>query len=134
LKNNLLKLKKESIVDSRFKLLAADFQDQIDDLKSKVVTLESSKTNSKDDVLHAIKKRQTHEMVQEPGKVKGIPSSCTDLKLLGHKLNGVYLIKTSRPDQGIKVEAVFCDFQSSTSVSGKKKQYLIIHVSSISIV
>jgi len=59
-----------------------------------------------------------NEKVQEPGKVKGIPTSCGDLQLLGHTLNGVFLIKTSLPDQGMKLEAVFCDFQSPGNVSG----------------
>ena len=58
-------------------------------------------------------------MVQEPAKIKGIPTSCMDLKLLGHTLNGVYLIKTSLPNQAFKIESVFCDFQSpAASVPG----------------
>ena len=118
---------KESIVDSRFRQLAANFQHQIDDLRNKVVALESSKATSNDKIRHGIQKRQTNnEMVQESAKVKGMPSSCMDLKLLGHKFNGLYLIKTSRPDRGAKVEAVFCDFQSSASVPGISIKIFII--------
>lgn len=152
------------MVDSRFKLLAVDFQDQIDDLKGKVGRLEASKTIADDRHHHGIQKRQTNssnsirkvcensssfctyfhpdhpdagrsrgnhtptvpnEMMQKPAKqmngtttsdystsatatneivhdastrVEGIPTSCKDLLLFGHKLNGVYLIKASRRD------------------------------------
>jgi len=58
-----LKLKQENIVDSRFKLLAADFQDQINDLKGKFVVLEVSKNPNKGvfegHYQHEIKKRHT---------------------------------------------------------------------------
>jgi len=53
-----------------------------------------------------------NEMLQDPTKVKGVPSSCKDLQLLGHKLNGLYLIKKIQPNQRNKIETVFCNFQS----------------------
>jgi len=149
--------KQENIVDSRFKLLATDFKDEISDLKGKVVVLEESQARNKGSYegmdQHEIRKRQsnsskstrqicensgslctffypdhpdagrkrgnysstvTNEMLQDPTKVKGLPSSCKDLQLLGHKLNGLYLIKTSRPNQKTKIEAVFCNFQLPT--------------------
>jgi len=59
-----------------------------------------------------------NEILPDPTKVKGMPTSCKDLQLLGHKLNGIYLIKTSKPEEGVKIKAVFCDFQSITPVSG----------------
>ncbi len=49
----------------------------------------------------------------QPPKVKGMPTSCSDLKLLGHQLNGLYLIKTSQQKHGTKIETIFCDFQSA---------------------
>jgi len=145
-------LQQENIVDSRFKLLAADFQNQINDLKGKV-TLEVGKTANAGffEHHHEINKRQTYasksarpfcesssslctffypdhpdagrkkgnhsstvtnEMLQDPKNVKGVPSSCKDLQLLGHKLNGLYLIKTSQTNQTNKIETVFCYFQS----------------------
>jgi len=56
------------------------------------------------------------ESKKDPSKVKGIPTSCKDLQLLGHKLNGLYSIKTTQPDnQRAKIETVFCDFQSSSA-------------------
>jgi len=52
----------------------------------------------------------TNEMLQDPIKVKGVPSSCKDLQLIGHRLNGLYLIKTSNQDQTKKIQTVFCNF------------------------
>jgi len=71
----------------------------------------------------------TNEILQTSIKVqyqvKGMPTSCTDLQQLGHKLNGLYLIKTPRPTKGVKIEAVFCDFQSPLGVSGISKRISI---------
>ncbi len=56
----------------------------------------------------------------QKNKFKGIPASCKDLQILGHKLNGFYSIKKSQPKQGIaKIETVFCDFQSTSDAKGK---------------
>jgi len=61
----------------------------------------------------------TNEMLSKDSNwVKGMPTSCKDLQLLGHKLNGIHLIKTSKPNEGVKIEAVFCDFKSQTELSG----------------
>jgi len=104
-----LKLLQENIIDSRFKLLAADFQDQLDDLKGQVATLKGSKTISS----VAMTPQHHHEIQSDPTKVYGMPTSCSDLQLLGYKLNGLYLVKSSKQNLGItKIETVFCDFQS----------------------
>jgi len=57
------------------------------------------------------------EFKKDPSiKVKGIPTSCKDIQLLGHELNGLYSIKTTKPDnQGAKIQTVFCNFQSSSA-------------------
>ena len=57
-----------------------------------------------------------NELKKDPSKVKGIPTSCKDLRLLGHQLNGLYSVKTTQPNQSPKIETVFCDFQSSSPV------------------
>jgi len=148
----IFKLKQENIVDSRFKLLASDFQDQINDLKGVVLEVRKTGNNGvfEGQYHHEIKKRQTskatrpfcensgslctffypdhpdagrkkgnysssvtNEMLQGPIKVKGVPSSCKDLQLLGHKLNGFYLVKTSQPHKTTKIETVFCNFTAA---------------------
>ena len=140
-----MKLLQENIVDSRFKLLAADFQDQLDDLKGQVATLKGSKTISSVAMTpqhhHEIQKRQTNpskprqpvcensssfctffhpdhpdaghkkinysptlpdDILSDPTKVYGMPTSCSDLRLLGYKLNGLYLVKSSKQNHGIQ--------------------------------
>ncbi len=54
-----------------------------------------------------------------------MPTSCKDLQLLGHKLNGFYSIKAIRPEQGTKIETVFCNFQSSPDTEGIKSLIFI---------
>ena len=59
-----------------------------------------------------------NEMVQaQSNNVKmGMPTSCKDLQLLGHKLNGFYSVKTSQPNvKGTKMETIYCDFQSDAN-------------------
>jgi len=59
-----------------------------------------------------------NEMVQDqPNNVKmGMPTSCKDLLLLGHKLNGFYSVKSSQPNvKGTKMETIYCDFQSDSN-------------------
>lgn len=60
-----------------------------------------------------------NEMIRQNQKIKGMPASCKDLQVLGHKLSGFYSIKKSQPKQGIaKIETVFCDFQSALYAKG----------------
>ena len=59
-----------------------------------------------------------NEMVQDQSNnVKiGMPTSCQDLLLLGHKLNGFYSVKSSQPNvKGTKMETIYCDFQSDSN-------------------
>ena len=64
------------------------------------------------------------EVKAEQSNFMGMPTSCKDLQLLGHKLNGIYSVKVSQPNNaGTKIESVFCDFQS-TDVESKQKQFL----------
>ena len=72
----------------------------MNELKAKVDRLEVHKSdqNTRDD---------------PSTKATGIPTSCQDLKQLGHSLNGLYLIKQSLPNnRRMKVQTVYCDFQS----------------------
>jgi len=53
------------------------------------------------------------EIMSDLTKMQGMPTSCNDLQLLGHKLNGLYLVKTSQPNQGTKIETIFCNFHQT---------------------
>jgi hypothetical protein len=46
--------------------------------------------------------------------INGLPSSCDDLKMIGHTLNGIYSIAGSA-----MMESVFCDFSKLSSDPGK---------------
>jgi len=151
-------LLQEALIDARFQKLAIPFQDQIDELRVQVNSLEADKTSNKGHAAHEINKRQvtmatskkpkTYASVCESSsslctfyhpdhpdvknvtipKFKEMPTSCKDLQKLGHKLNGLHLIKTTSPDYGTKIETVFCDFQSSKNVNGNKTDatYIIV--------
>ena len=59
------------------------------------------------------------EVKEDPIKFNGMPTSCKDLQLLGHKLSGFYSVKVSQPNNsGTKIETVFCDFQSTDLING----------------
>jgi len=54
-----------------------------------------------------------------------IPSSCEDLKSIGHHLNGIYMVFDANVK---KVLAIFCDFQQSYSASSKITLFPISYV------
>jgi len=148
--------KQEALIDARFSKLAIPFQDQINGLKVQVNRLEAGKSTNNKDTIHEINKRQVeltkpktrssvceigssalctfyypdHPDVNIPNKTKfkEIPTSCKDLEQLGHKLNGLHLIKTTSPDRGTKIETVFCDFQSSKDVKGNTTFIYTVHL------
>ena len=74
-------IKQENIVDSRFKLLAADFWDQLDGLKGKVVRHEETKTTNglfETQNHHEVHKRQTNVSKYTPRPVcENSSSLCT---------------------------------------------------------
>jgi hypothetical protein len=45
--------------------------------------------------------------------INGLPSSCGDLKMIGHTLNGFYSIKGKK-----MMESVYCDFSKLPSDPG----------------
>jgi len=74
----------------------------------------------------------TNEMLSDPNsQFKGVPTSCKDLRQLGHSFNGLYSVSKSQPnDQGAKIETVFCDFQSPADSKGiHKPRFSIQYVS-----
>ena len=53
--------------------------------------------------------------------IDGMPTSCADLRIIGHILNGFYLIKGAK-----NIETVYCDFtqlQSDISKSYTVSSY-----------
>ncbi len=52
---------------------------------------------------------------QSPVAINGLPSSCGDLKMIGHALNGIYFIMGSSG----RMESVYCDFTKLPNDAGK---------------
>lgn len=112
--------------------------DDFNKLNGKVIELGISATSStslkvsykKLAMLCSIKKPKFIIFVQSLSKsnhklIKGIPTSCSDLQRLGHSFNGFYSVKKFQPDiQGVKIETVYCDFQSPIDSKGNIIIYL----------
>ena len=148
------------MVDSRFKQLAIGLQGQVDELKDKVVRLEAANNQgvNKENYHRGMQKRQAingnktssspacetrrsmcstyyhrdhPDIGREKGKILEMPTSCKDLQLLGHQLNGFYLVKKSQPSSNSnkgknnKIETVYCNFQLD-SINGKLHSFCYI--------
>jgi hypothetical protein len=99
-------------------------------LESKVTELESevNKLNAKDSLLTDLlleKNERTaaaNHFESAPmrtnqsavASINGLPSSCGDLKMIGHSLNGFYSVMGSA-----MMESVYCDFSKLPSDAGK---------------
>ncbi len=55
--------------------------------------------------------------------INGLPSSCADLKIIGHTLNGFYSVMGSA-----KMESVYCDFTKLPGDAGKYFTFHVIHL------
>ncbi len=100
-------------------------KDIIKNLESKVTELEAK--NAQQDSLLSDLLREKNERIaakhfefasmrsnQSAVAVNGLPSSCDDLKLIGHTLNGFYSIIGSA-----MMESVYCNFNKLPSDPGK---------------
>jgi len=81
------------------------------------VTVASRKNNSShldnNKTAIAMSQDQTLIPLEKSTSHKGMmPKNCADLQLFGYKLNGFYLVA---PNEGLKIETVYCDFQMSVS-------------------
>jgi len=97
-----------------------DQSKRIDQLEQKVAALQNTPPASSALTRGNNNEKMTNETSNnsKSTKVMGIPTSCKDLKQLGHSLNGLYLIKKALPNnQGMKIQTAYCDFQSPTGTS-----------------
>lgn len=115
-KVDLLEVKNEEKVDIlTLKILKQE--EEIIKLKS---TIDNSKQNSErshnERELHSAKNNMntstSYNTYGSVSKTSAIPSSCKELSLIGHSLDGLYLIQNRETH---KVETTFCDFE----ISGK---------------
>ncbi len=61
--------------------------------------------------------------------INGLPSSCADLKSIGHTLNGFYSVIGS-----VKMESVYCDFTKLPDDAGKRFRFSRINQLQLSII
>ena len=89
---------------------------QVAELKGKVHQQESILSA----VLNEKKEPSTHlndlinDTHQSEVAINGLPSSCGDLKMIGHTLNGFYFVMGNKT-----MESVYCDFSKIPSDAGK---------------
>ena len=87
-------------------------------MKEKVTELEA-KVQQQDSLLTSLLREKTNSadlapINQSAVAVNGLPSSCGDLKMIGHTLNGFYSIMGTT-----MMESVYCDFTKPPSDAGK---------------
>jgi hypothetical protein len=109
-----------------FESTDVQMREKVTSLENKVTELEAK--NAQQDSLLSDLLREKNErtaaanhfefssMRSNPSAVaiNGLPSSCGDLKMIGHTLNGFYSIAGS-----VMMESVFCDFSELPSEPGK---------------
>ena len=83
---------------------------QFEELKSKMVQLEELKSK----VTRLEEAVQKQELNQNQVADSGMPSSCADLRVIGHALSGLYSVMGAT-----QVESVYCDFTKLPTDSGK---------------
>ncbi len=96
------------------------FESTAIELQAKVTQLEA-KVEQQDSLLTSILREKNERTAatdfnsvsinnnQSAVFINGLPSSCGDLKLIGHTLNGLYSVMGS----AAKIESVFCDFSQT---------------------
>ena len=99
-------------------------------LESKVIELEA-KVQQQDSLLNPLLREKNERtkafdsdsapiITSQSVAINGLPSSCDDLKMIGHTLNGFYSIMGSQ-----MMESVYCDFTKLPSDAGKNLSTLM---------
>jgi hypothetical protein len=94
------------------------------ELRAKVTQLEA-KVEQQDSLLTSLLREKNERTAtnfnsvsisnnQSAISINGLPSSCADLQIIGHTLNGFYSVMGSA-----KMESVYCDFTKLPSDEGK---------------
>ena len=102
-------------------------ESEVTELKSKDVKMRD-KIAQQDSLLSDLLIRESAPMRSNQSAVassiNGLPSSCSDLKMIGHTLNGFYSIAGST-----MMESVFCDFTKRPR--DPSKYFIFILISSL---
>ena len=102
------------------KEIVKNFESKVTGLESEVTELKSKDVKMRDkiaqqdsllfDLLQEKNERTAAAANQSAVAINGLPSSCGDLKMIGHSLNGFYSIAGSA-----MMESVYCDFSKLPS-------------------
>jgi hypothetical protein len=105
------------------KEIVKNLESKLNELEAKDVEMRDKVTNLEDkiaqqdsllfDLLQEKNERTTTAANQSAVAINGLPSSCGDLKIIGHTLNGFYSIAGSA-----MMESVYCDFSKLPSDPG----------------
>ena len=110
------------------KEIVKNFESEVSELKSEVTKLEANdiemqiKIAQQDSLLFDLLQEKNERTAaaaanQSAVAINGLPSSCDDLKIIGHTLNGFYSIAGSA-----MIESVYCDFNKLPSDPGNSFQ------------
>ena len=99
------------------KEIVKNFESEVSELKSKVTELEAkdvemqNKIAQQDSLLSDLLRESAPMRSNESAvAINGLPSSCGDLKMIGHIWSGIYSIKGAK-----MMESVYCDFSKLPS-------------------
>jgi hypothetical protein len=99
------------------KEIVKNLESEVNELKAKDVQMQN-KIAQQDSLLFDLlqEKNERTAAAANPSAVaiNGLPSSCDDLKIIGHTLNGFYSIAGSA-----MMESVYCDFSKLPSDPGR---------------
>ncbi|KAI9563566.1 hypothetical protein GHT06_011030 [Daphnia sinensis] len=104
--------------DQQMSEIVESLVNEINELKEKVAGLEAQLQQQNPHSPVAIGSSDTSPTVfdeskHQPRSINGMPSSCGDLQMIGHTLNGLYSIVGLR-----EVETVYCDFNKPVGDPG----------------
>ncbi len=91
------------------KEIVKNFESEVTELKDKVAQQDSLLF----DLFQEKNERTAAAANPSAVAINGLPSSCDDLKIIGHTLNGFYSIAGST-----MIESVYCDFSKLPSDPG----------------
>ena len=106
-----------------FESTDVQMREKVTNLENKVTELEAT-VKQQDSLLSDLLREKNERTAaadsnfvlinQSPVAINGLPSSCGDLKMIGHSLNGFYSVMGSA-----MMESVYCDFSKLPSDAGK---------------
>ena len=111
--------------------IVKNFESEVTELKSEISELKAKDVQMRDKV--AQQDSLLFDLLQEKNErtaaaaanqsavsINGLPSSCDDLKIIGHTLNGFYFIAGSA-----MIEFIYCDFNKLPG--DPSNSFLLIH-------